>query len=86
MFSSQLIDDLAKMVGGAVNVASSTTAQIQEDIKSRILDAVNRLDLVTREEYNSLQKRLEILEANFAAQNKTTSPKTQKKEKTKTHE
>ncbi len=57
----KFLDDMAKMAGGAVSVLSSVRAQIKEDIKARVDDVADRLDLVPREDFDRLQSMVEAL-------------------------
>ncbi len=57
----KFLDDMAKMAGGAVSVLSSVRAQIKEDIKARVDDVADRLDLVPREDFERLQSMVNAL-------------------------
>ncbi|MBN8521173.1 MAG: accessory factor UbiK family protein [Alphaproteobacteria bacterium] len=57
----KFLDDVAKMAGGAVSVLSSVRAQIKEDIKARVDDVADRLDLVPREDFERLQSMVTAL-------------------------
>ena len=46
----KILDDIAKVAGGAVNILSGLQQQIREEVKSRIDDAAARMDLVPRED------------------------------------
>lgn len=54
----RILDDVAKLAGGAVNVISNVGSQIKDDLKSRADDVALRLDLVPREEFEKLEAML----------------------------
>lgn len=65
----KILDDIARVAGGAVNIASGMQQQIREEIKSRMDDMAHRMDLVPREDLDramamiaALEKRVEALE------------------------
>lgn len=77
----KILDDIARVAGGAVNIASGMQQQIREEIKSRMDDMAHRMDLVPREDLDralamiaALEKRVEALEKGEGAQ-KTAAPK-----------
>ena len=95
----KILDDLAQMAGGAVSIASNLRTQIHQDIKARVEEMADRLDLVPREDFERLEtmlkeyrltqadllKRIEKLEKGSApTPKKKTPPKTTKTPKTKT--
>lgn len=51
----KILDDMARMAGGALNVFSGLQQQIREDVRARFEDMANRLDLVPREDFDQLQ-------------------------------
>lgn len=55
----RILDDVAKMAGGAVSVISSAAEQIKTDLKSRADDVASNLDLVPREDFERLQSMVE---------------------------
>lgn len=55
----KILDDIARLAGGAVNVASGLHQQIREEIKVRIEETANRMDLVPRED---LEQALAMIE------------------------
>lgn len=55
----KILDDIARLAGGAVNVASGLQQQIREEIKVRIEETANRMDLVPRED---LEQALAMIE------------------------
>lgn len=55
------LDDIASLAGGAVNILASLRHQMRNEIKSRIDETIDRLDLVPREDYDSLQARVNEL-------------------------
>ena len=71
---ARILDDMARIAGGAVNVASGLQQQIKNDVKSRVEMMATQLDLVPREDFDnamlmidSLTKRLDAVEAELAA-------------------
>jgi BMFP domain-containing protein YqiC len=56
---SKMLDDLARVAGGAVNVFSGLQEQILNDVRSRVEEVATRLDLVPRDE---LDKALGMIE------------------------
>lgn len=70
MKASRILDDVAQMAGGAVNIASGLRQQVQQDIQSRVENMAVRLDLVPREDLDqalamiaALRKQLDDLES-----------------------
>ncbi len=55
------LDDIASLAGGAVNILASLRHQMRNEIKSRIDETIDRLDLVSREDYDALQARVNEL-------------------------
>ncbi|MDP7142353.1 MAG: accessory factor UbiK family protein [Alphaproteobacteria bacterium] len=55
------VDDLARMAGGAANVASTMRQQIQEDIKTRVEEIAQRMDLVPRQDLDDANTRITAL-------------------------
>jgi BMFP domain-containing protein YqiC len=51
----KILDDLARMAGGAVNIASSLQQQVREDVKSRVDEVISRMDVVPREDFEKLE-------------------------------
>lgn len=58
-----LIDDIAKLAGGAAGIAGSLQQQIRSDIKTRIDDMASQMDLVPREDFDRLEALVQTLEA-----------------------
>lgn len=70
----KILDDIARMAGGAVNILSGVRQQAAEEIKTRVDDMAARMDLVPREDLDralvmidSLQKQVVDMEARIAA-------------------
>jgi BMFP domain-containing protein YqiC len=51
----KIIDDLARMAGGAVNIFSGLQQQVREEIRSRVDEMLTRMDLVPREDFERLE-------------------------------
>ena len=65
----KFLDDIAKVAGGAVNLASGVQQQIRDDIKARVDEMADRLDLVPRRDLDdalaqikSLRKKIKDLD------------------------
>lgn len=90
----KVFDDIAKVAGGAVSVMSGLSAEIKNEVRARVDDLANRMDLVPREEFEKLEamlsearmeqaklvKRVEALEGK---NKKAPARKTTSKKKTK---
>ena len=68
-FDPKILDDVARVAGGALNVAGGMKQQIKEDARSRMEEMAVRMDLVPREDMDQamamirkLQERVEDLE------------------------
>lgn len=61
--TSKIVDDLAKLAGGAAGIAGSLQQQIRSDIKTRIDDMATQMDLVPREDFDRLEALTKTLEA-----------------------
>lgn len=55
----KMLDDIARLAGGAASVAGGLSKQIKEEIRSRIDDMANRMDLVPREDFEKLEAMLQ---------------------------
>lgn len=89
-----ILDDLAKLAGGAAGAVHGMKREIEAAVKTRIERMISDLDLVSREEFEvvhdmarlarqeneSLQKKIEQLEARLAEKS---SPKAKQKTKSK---
>lgn len=75
---ARILDDIARVAGGAVNILSGMQQQIREEIKARMEDMANRMDLVPREDVDLLQARIDSLEARLATLEKGGAPKKKK--------
>lgn len=81
-----ILDDIARVAGGTVNVVSGVKNQVKDEVKSRIDDAIHRMDLVPREDFERLEmtlnaaiKRIDALEGKKAPAQKTAKKTTAKK-------
>ncbi len=77
----KIMDDVARIAGGTASIVSGLSQSIRNEIKSRIEETIDRLDLVPRSDFErvetmletarmeqeDLKKRLEILEGKTAA-------------------
>lgn len=93
---SKMLDDLARVAGGAVNILSGMQDQLRNDMRGRMEEMATRLDLVPRDELDmakgmieKLRREVQTLEARIdALEGRKGTKKTTKKEaaspKTKT--
>lgn len=93
---ARIFDDIARLAGGAVNIASGMQQQIRDEIKARVEEMASRMDLVPREDFETLEamvkklrleqeelkKRIETLESTNKP--KKTAPKKTTSKKAKT--
>lgn len=75
----KILDDIARVAGGAVNIISGMQQQIRDEIRVRMEEAASRMDLVTREDYDILAERVKKLEARIATLEKGKKPSVTKK-------
>ncbi len=61
--ATNIIDDLAKLAGGAAGIAGSMQQQIRNDIKARGEEMAANMDLVPREDFERLEALTKTLEA-----------------------
>lgn len=85
---NRLLDDIARVAGGAAGLLSSVRQQVTEEIRARFDDMADRMDLVPRADLErvetqvaALQKRLDALEGKKAPAKKTTATKKPVKKK-----
>ena len=85
----KILDDIARVASGAVNVFSGLQQQLREDMKSRLEDMAGQMDLVPRSELDdaltvlqqlgkkvtALEQRLEKLEGKKNTEKKKVSGK-----------
>jgi len=64
---SKILDDLARVAGGAVNVFSGLQQQIRDDIKSRIDDMATKMDLVPRDDLDRALAQISALRSDVKA-------------------
>jgi BMFP domain-containing protein YqiC len=77
----KMLDDLARVAGGAVNIFSGMQDQLRSDLRARMDDMANRLDLVPRDELDravgmidKLRKQVQTLESRIEALEKGKKP------------
>lgn len=86
----KMLDDLARVAGGAINIFSGMQDQLRNDLRARMDDMAARLDLVPRDELDraigmidKLRKQVQALESRIDALEKGgKSPAAPKKAKT----
>lgn len=71
---SRILDDLARVAGGAVNIVSGFQQQIRDEIQTRFDDMAARMDLVPRDDLARAEARIEKLEREVAALMKNAAP------------
>lgn len=54
----KILDDVARVAGGAVNVLSGLQKQIREEVRTHVEDVAAKLDLVPREDFEKLETML----------------------------
>ena len=54
----KILDDVARMAGGTVGILSDLGRSAKHDLRSRIEDIADRLDLVPRDEFERLEAML----------------------------
>lgn len=89
----KMLDDLARVAGGAVNIFSGLQDQIRNDIRARMEEMATRLDLVPRDDLDravgtitklhgqvqKLEARLDALEGKKPAPKKPSAGKAKAK-------
>ena len=87
----KVLDDIARVAGGAVNILSGLQQQVRGDVRARVEELAARLDLVPREDFEQartmiirLGNRLDELESRLDAieGKKKKSPARETKKKT----
>lgn len=75
----KILDDIARAAGGAVNILSGLRQQIREEVKSRVEEVADRLDLVPREDMDRAWSMIAALEQRIAVLEKQGKPEKAKK-------
>lgn len=82
----RLLDDLARVAGGAVNIMSGLQEQIRNDIRTRMEEMAMRMDLVPRDDLDralgmieKLRARVDALETQIHKEKAPSKKTTQKK-------
>lgn len=57
----RILDDAARMAGGAAGLASALRRQVRNDVKSRVEDIAARLNLVPREDLDRIEAMIQAL-------------------------
>ena len=73
----RILDNAAQFAGGTASIISGLSRNIREDIKSRVDEVVDRLDLVPRQDL----ERLETIVQETRAQNEDLKLRIEKLEK-----
>ena len=73
----KILDDIARVAGGAVNIVSGLHQQIRDDIRSRMEETASSMNLVAREDFDhacavmtDMMSRVEALEKEVATMRK----------------
>jgi len=75
--NAHIIEDIARVAGGAINILGGVQKHVHNDIKTRVEDIAMDIDLVSREEH----ERLEALFNSLFEANKTLESRIEKLEK-----
>jgi BMFP domain-containing protein YqiC len=89
---NRLLDDLARVAGGALDVAAGMRSEVEARLREQFEGLLGRMDLVTREEFDAvkamavkareeqerLAERVAALEAAVGGAKKTTAKRTAK--------
>lgn len=59
----KLFDDIAGMVGGAAGLLSDIREQVRGDVRDRLKNVADKIELVTRDDIQALEDRIAALEA-----------------------
>ena len=71
----KVFDDLAGVMGGAAGLFADLRDQVRGDMRDRLKDVADRIDLVTRDELLALEARIEALEAALNLKSTKAAPK-----------
>ncbi len=56
--NGQIIDDIARVAGGAMNIIGGVKQHVREDVKARVEDIATDIDLVPREDFERVEALL----------------------------
>lgn len=82
MQKDKILDDLAQLAGGTVNAISGIGRNIHAEIKSRVEETIDRLDLVPRSDFERLEATVQKLNTRIEALEAEKKPATKTKKKT----
>lgn len=80
----KILDDVARVAGGAVSVFSGLQKQIKDEVRTHVEDVAAKLDLVPREDFERLEAMIIEAREQQEAQNKKIAELEKKLSKTKT--
>jgi BMFP domain-containing protein YqiC len=81
----KIIDDLAGMMGGAAGLIADIRDQVRGDMRDRLKNVADKIDLITRDEFEALESRIAAIEALLTPPKQTSAkPKTKPSLKKKT--
>ena len=56
---TELLQDMAQLAGGAAGLLGGASQQVRDDLKARIEDIADRMDLVPREDLDRVEALLQ---------------------------
>lgn len=59
----KLFDDIAGVLGSAAGMVSDLSSQVRSDVRDRLRGVADKIELVSREEFEALEARIATLEA-----------------------
>lgn len=59
----KLFDDIAGVLGSAAGLMSDLGSQVRSDVRDRLKGVADKIELVSREEFDALEARIAALEA-----------------------
>ena len=57
--SNKIIEDITQIAGSAAGIMNDVRQQVRDDVKARVEDIASRMDLVPREDLETLEAKLE---------------------------
>lgn len=75
----KLFDDIASVLGSAAGMVSDLGSQVRSDVRDRLKGVADKIELVSREEFDALEARIAALEAQLTAKSPAPVKKTDAK-------
>ncbi len=66
---AKVLDDIARVAGGAASMVSGIAQQVREEVRSRVDELAVKMDWVPREDFERLESRVAALESALKTQN-----------------